>query len=110
MFENTSEIFPYIVYRTDEAEAVCATWMLDNEHEALALFLDESQAKTYIQSAELSSQWQVFQPSRENLSQLLLKTYASGMRYIVLDPTANSAKRIFALDQVIENINKIEDQ
>ena len=108
MLDTSSEIIPFIIYRECDTEesAICATWMLENEHEALALFLTEESAQNYIKTVLQTDEWKVHQPARDHLTNLLVASHASGMKFTVLEPSNESAKRVFPLDQVIENIQQ----
>jgi len=99
---NSDELQPHVIYLNDPASPRCATWQLQQGHEALALFTSSEAAANY-QTNHLNQQWQVFRPDRSTLLTLLRASESQGVLYAVLDPDGESAKRIFDLPLVLKN-------
>ncbi len=97
----TDEIEPYIVYRLEGAHLQCALWQLQQGDKALALFLSGDSALAYTAAAELVG-WQVLRPSRPALLELFQAHDQAGIRYAVLDPDGEKAKRIFDLRAILD--------
>jgi hypothetical protein len=97
----SDEIEPFVVYRVDAAQVECALWRLQQGERALALFLSADSADAYRQAAGLAG-WRVLRPSRPALRELLQACADAGVRYAVLDPDLDHAKRIFDIRTILE--------
>src|SRR5260370_4306588 len=95
------EIDPYLIYRVVGAEVECAVWQLKEGPTALALFLSGDSATAYREAAGLGEEWKVFRPARAALLHLVGAAVQSGIRYAVLDPDQEKAKRVFDLQAII---------
>ena len=98
----SDEIEPFIVYRLTRGQVQCAIWKLTDGSQALAVFLTSESAAAYQKAAGLGKEWTVFRPSKEALLQLLKACHEAGVAYAVLDPDEKQAKRVFDLQQVIQ--------
>jgi hypothetical protein len=67
---------------------------------ALALFSSEERARDYA-TAHVSAAWQLIQPPRTPLLQLLINSYRAGIVHAVLDPDGESARTVFQLQDVL---------
>ena len=95
------DIEPFIVYRIDGVQMVCAVWILTDGRKALALFLSGDSATDYRNSLDTSDEWRIFQPTRNDLLEILKECYEAGIGYAVLDPDLKSAKRIFNIEEIL---------
>lgn len=100
----SDEIEPYVIYRIDGDQMVCALWQIEDGRKALALFLSGDAATSYLESACLGAQWKIFRPSKKVLLQLLNGGYQSGIGHAVLDPGLETAKRIFSIQEILHGI------
>ena len=97
----SDEIEPYVVYRIDGDQLVCALWRIEDGREAIALFLSGDAATSYMESARLGAQWKIFRPAKKVLLQLMNGGYQSGIGHAVLDPGLETAKRIFSIREIL---------
>lgn len=95
------DIEPYIVYRIEGEQMVCAVWTLTDGREALALFLSGDSATDYQSSIDTGEEWRIFGPTRNDLLEILKECYQSGIGHAVLDPNLRSAKRIFNIGEIL---------
>jgi len=100
----SEEIEPYVIYRIDGEQMVCALWRIEDGREALALFLSGDAATSYRESACLGTEWKIFRPAKKVLLQLLNGGYQSGIGHAVLDPGLETAKRIFSIREILHGI------
>jgi hypothetical protein len=100
----SEEIEPYIIYRIDGEQMVCALWQTEDGRKALALFLSGDAATSYRESANLGAEWKIFRPAKKVLLQLLNGGYQSGVGHAVLDPGLETAKRIFSIQEILHGI------
>jgi len=98
---DTDEIDPFVVYRVSGGQMECALWTLAEGERALALFLTADGAGGYVATAQLTGQWKVFQPSKHDLLQILRHCRLAGIHRAVLDPGAETAQRLFDIEQVL---------
>jgi hypothetical protein len=52
-------------------------------------------------------QWRAARPPRAELIQVLKLVYRSGLRYAVLNPTAESGSHIFELHRVLQELGEL---
>lgn len=97
------ELLPHLLYRVAGGQAEFATWQLTGGGPALALFLTAENATAYRAAAHPGEEWQVFQPPRAALVDILRESVAAGVRFAVLDPDATQAKRLWDLNEVLRN-------
>jgi len=98
---NDDEIQPYLIYRVIGDQFECALWELDDGEKSLALFLTPEAAAQYLAVAQLTADWKTMRPSKPNLLQILEHSLQAGIRYAVLDPDNEEARRLFDLDMVV---------
>ena len=96
----SDEIEPYVVYRIEGGQMVCALWGIEDGREAIALFLSGDAATSYMESARLGEGWRIFRPAKRVLLQILNGGYQSGIGHAVLDPGPATAKRIFSIREM----------
>ncbi len=101
MVNVSDEIQPFVVYRIDGDQMECALWQLKDGQMALALFLSGDAATTYRASANLGAEWKIFCPAKNALLQMLKECQGAGIRYAVLDPDFEKAKRIFSIHEIL---------
>jgi hypothetical protein len=101
-FPASEEISPYLLYRVTGEQIECAIWRLKEGEKALALFLSEDSAEAY-KKETLSSDWQVYHPSRTDLLEILNQSTSSGILLAVLDPDDTQAKELFDLREVVKS-------
>lgn len=97
----TQDIEPYLVYRIERDQMVCALWTLADGRESLALFLSGDSATDYRNANNMSDEWRICRPSKNDLLEILKECYDSGIGYAVLDPDLKSAKRIFDIEEIL---------
>ncbi len=97
----SDEIEPYVIYRIDGEQMVCALWRIEDGREAIALFLSGDAATSYMESARLGAQWKIFRPAKRVLLRLLNGSYQSGIGHAVLDPGPESASRVFSIPEIL---------
>ena len=95
------EILPHLLYRIDGETARFATWELTDGHEALALFTTAESATKYRGDLAEPAAWNIFQPPRNKLIEILQACRATGILYAALDPVGGSAKTLFDIPQVL---------
>jgi len=100
---DAEEIEPFLVCRSSGTEMECAVWTVQGDHKAIALFLTEDAALSFREGSGLPVEWKPFRPGRCDLLQILTQSHASGVRYAVLDPLLERARRIFDLEQILKN-------
>jgi hypothetical protein len=101
------ELQPYILYRLDTAgQFECAVWEIKDGPKALALFLTDEKAVNYRTAGQLDAQWQVFRPQRAALLELLKACYQADVKYAVLDPTPEKAKRVFSIGDILAAVGQ----
>jgi hypothetical protein len=108
-FEDTQvpeEIQPYIIYRLTEGQLECALWQISGGPKALALFLSGDAAAVYRQSGQLDDKWHIFRPERPALLELLKACFQAEIRYAVLDPDPQKAKRVFSIEEILTAVGK----
>jgi hypothetical protein len=98
---NDDEIQPYLIYRVVGNQFECALWELENGEKSLALFLTPEAAAQYLAVAGLTEEWKTHCPSKPNLLQILEHSLLAGIRYAVLNPDDEEARRLFDLDMVV---------
>jgi hypothetical protein len=97
----SDEIQPFVVYRIDGEQMECVLWQLKDGQKALALFLSGDAATFYRASANLGAEWKIFSPTTDALLQMLKECHGAGIRYAVLDPDLETAKRIFSIHEIL---------
>ena len=95
------ELHPQLLYRVDGDQARFATWGLTDGHEALALFTSVEAATKYRDDLAESSTWNIFQPPRDQLIEILQACRNAGILYAALDPLGGNAKTLFDIPQVL---------
>lgn len=100
----SDEIEPYVVYRIDGEQMVCALWRIEDGREAIALFLSGDAATSYMESACLGAGWKIFRPAKKVLLQILNGGYQSGIGHAVLDPGLDTAKRVFSIRDILHGV------
>lgn len=98
---GSPEIDPFLLFRPSDGEAEVALWRLADGARAVALFVDEAAAVAYRQAAELDAEWQVLQPEKPTLRELLAAAVRGGILFAVLNPGATEASRIWRLSEVL---------
>ena len=98
---HDDEIQPYLIYRVIGNTFECALWEIDGGEKSLALFLTPESATQYLAAAQLTDDWKTIRPSKPNLLKLLEQSLRAGIRYAVLDPNNEEARRLFDLDMVV---------
>ena len=98
---HNDEIQPYLIYRVVGDKFECALWELKNGEKSLALFLTSEAANQYLAVAAFTTEWKTIRPSKPNLLKLLEHSLRAGIRYAVLDPDNDEARRLFDLDMVV---------
>jgi hypothetical protein len=99
--EAGHELHPQLLYRVDGDEARFATWELTDGHEALALFTTVEAATKYRGDLAGPATWNIYQPPREKLIEILQACRSSGILYAALDPLGGNAKTLFDIPQVL---------
>jgi hypothetical protein len=94
------EIAPFVLLHVESGEVRCALWRLQQGDSALALFLSAETAAAYRTAAGLED-WQVLQPDRNGLLELLDAHARAGIRLAVLDPDLRQGRRLFDLQAII---------
>ncbi len=97
------ELEPFIVFHAGVDTAEVALWKLADGRQAIALFLDRESAEGYRAAAGHSDAWQVFQPDRAALVALMREALDGGVELVVLQPTADSAQRMWSISEVLAN-------
>jgi hypothetical protein len=100
----SDEIEPYVVYRIDGEQMVCALWRIEDGGEAIALFLSGDAATSYMESARLGEGWKIFRPAKKVLLQILNVGYQSGIGHAVLDPGPETASRVFSIREILHGV------
>jgi hypothetical protein len=96
------EIEPYVVYRFVDANVEFALWRMIEGENALAIFQTADAANAYRKAVPLGDEWQLLQPTRSALLELLRAIVGAGVRYAVLDPDREKAKSVFDITAVVE--------
>ena len=95
------ELHPQLLYRVDGDEARFATWELTDGHEALALFTTVEAATKYRSDLAEAQAWNIYQPPRDTLIEILQTCRSTGILYAALDPLVGSAKSLFDIPKVL---------
>jgi hypothetical protein len=104
---SNDEFEPYLLYRVGASAIECALWTLPDGAGALAMFLTETAANQHCAVATGGEQWRAARPPRAELIQVLKLVYRSGLRYAVLNPTAESGSHIFELHRVLQELGEL---
>jgi aminoglycoside phosphotransferase len=113
------DLQPWIVVRTlANTEVEASLWSIDQVGMALAVFSTAERAQQYgnqilnlnpqstANSAAPTSSWRWLQPSKIELGQVLVAHYRAGLKWIVLDPTENNARRLFSIREVLKSLRE----
>ena len=95
------ELHPQLLYCIDGETARFATWELTDGHEALALFTTVEAATKYRGDLAEAAAWNIYQPPRDKLIEVLQACRNAGILYAALDPVGGSAKTLFDIPQVL---------
>lgn len=115
---SSIELQPWLLLQRSESnETSAALWNIDQVGEAIVIFSTYDKAEQYTRllnnptgrtvsarvAAGLSQlRWEIQQPTEIELGKLLVAGYQSGLRWVVLDPTASDAKLIYPLADVLK--------
>jgi len=106
-----------LLQRSESHETSAALWNIDQVGEGIVIFSSYDKAERYAHLlnnplgrtassrdyAGLSKlRWEIQQPTEIELGKLLVAGYQSGLRWVVLDPTASDAKLIYPLADVLK--------
>lgn len=99
---NEFELEPWVVVLSSAQEQSVCTWEIQKlESEALALFSTEARASEYGAGLELQSMMGVRQLAGPDLIRLFIRSYEAGLRHAVLDPSDQTASKLFDLKTVL---------
>jgi hypothetical protein len=98
---------PYVLCRVAGHRLECALWTMPDGKPALALFLTSATALAYRDAMRLDEQWKVVRPARRDLVQILKSSHASGVANAVLDPDLESARYVFVLKHVLQQLGEL---
>jgi hypothetical protein len=101
------ELHPYILYRLQGGQVECAIWQIKDGPKALALFLSGDSATAYRSAAHLGTEWQIFRPARDAFLHLLKACFQAEIRYVVLEPDLEKAKRIFDINEILMAVESL---
>ena len=101
MSKPGDEVNPFLLYRLEGGQVECALWQMQEGGRALALFLTAEAAARYHEGAALGADWKVARPGRAGLLELVRTAVASGIRFAVLDPDIEKARRVFDLQEIL---------
>src|SRR5688572_30743614 len=82
------ELQPHLLYRRDANQASFATWRLASGQEALALFSTADAAAKYRSDLPNAEAWQLYQPPRDALLEILRTSLGIKIEFAVLNPLA----------------------
>jgi hypothetical protein len=106
MVHGMAELQPYILYRLDGKEPEFALWQIKDGPKALALFLTDEKAVSYRTAGRMGEQWQVYRPAPAALLELLKACFQADIRYAVLDPTNEKARRVFSIADILAAVGQ----
>ncbi len=96
------DLEPYLLYIEAEHQAEFAVWGLASGGSALAMFLERADAERYRDEAGLDDAWYVYQPTPAVLQSIFEACRAHGIEYAVLNPDLHQARRIWRLEEVLQ--------
>lgn len=113
------DLQPWIVVRTlANTEVEASLWSIDQVGMALAVFSTAERAQNYgnhiltlnplstANSSNPDPSWRWLQPSKIELAQVLIAHHRAGLKWIVLDPTENNARRLFSIREVLKSLRE----
>lgn len=95
------ELQPHLLYRRDAGQASFATWRLAGGQEALALFATADAAAKYRDQLPDADAWQLYQPPRNTLLEILTTCLGVKIELAALNPSADGALTLFDVAQVV---------
>lgn len=101
MATNPSENFEPFLLLSEQAEEL-AIWHLADGKAALAMFHSADAATSYKKLCNLGEDWQIIQPGKSQLLELLHACVNNAITVAVLDPDDKQAKKAFDLHAVIK--------
>ena len=100
----TDELSPYFLVRVRNGRADFARWRSAEGHDALALFLSEEVAQRYSAADVQETEWRIVRPQRLTVLEILRGCHDLGIRFAVLDPDGERAKRVFSIGEVLQAV------
>lgn len=98
------EIQPYLIFRIQGVHSEFALWQMKDGQRGICMFLSKESADIYRADFHQAAEWKTIQPDRGTLLEILKASIESGIRWAVLDPDQQKAKRIFDIDAIISSV------
>jgi|JI9StandDraft_1071089.scaffolds.fasta_scaffold00343_19 hypothetical protein len=111
------DLHPWLLLRYESnTQAEVSLWSIDQAGMAMAIFSSVERAEQYrlqifagstSESDErASSDWQVVQPTEIELGKWMVAHFQAGVKWLVLDPSKQDAKRLFAMADVLKGLRQ----
>jgi hypothetical protein len=115
---STVDLRPWLLVNlTSGSQAEVSLWSIEQVGMSLAIFSSLERAEQY-RAAVLSERlgsgsvdspkvvWQAIQPTEIELGQIMVAHYRAGVKWLVLDPSEQSAKRVFSMSEVLKALRE----
>lgn len=112
------DLRPWILVRhISGTQAEVSLWSIDQIGMAFAIFSSAERADRYHDQVLLPSKqdeqtkrsdfmWRIVQPSEIELGKWMVAHYQAGVKWLVLDPSQQDAKRIFSMAEVLKGLRQ----
>lgn len=97
-------------------QAEVSLWSIDQVGMAMAIFSSVERADQYRRqildrstsepNEQANSDWQVVQPTEIELGKWMVAHFRAGVKWLVLDPSKQNAKRLFAMADVLKGLRQ----
>jgi hypothetical protein len=111
---SSIDLQPWLLVRTVSGSQIeVSLWSIDQVGMSMAIFSSLERAEQY-RSGVLSDRsddassdredkaWKSIQPTELELGQIMVAHYRAGVKWLVLDPSEQSAKRVFSMPEVLK--------
>lgn len=106
-----------LIKKLEDGQLEVSLWSIEQVGMAISIFSSLDRAEQYRtqlygeRTTQTSSEfergaWQSLQPSEVELGQILVAHYRAGVKWLVLDPSHQSAKRIFSMVDVLKALKE----
>ena len=117
MDAHSVDLRPWLLMRHESNTlAEVSLWSIDQVGMAMAIFSTVERAEQYRlqifdgstceSSEQRSSEWKVLQPTEIELGKCLVAHFQAGVKWLVLDPSKQDAKRLFAMADVLKGLRQ----
>lgn len=106
-----------LIKKLADAQMEVSLWSIEQVGMAISIFSSLDRAEQYRtqlygdRTVQISSElegdaWQSVQPSEVEFGQIMVAHYRAGVKWLVLDPSHQSAKRVFSMADVLKALKE----